>query len=916
MSASTSRKRKNQPVEKPSGPRPSVFDRLGTKANPQQPEPRANFCHHWRNTGNCPFGASCKNAAFHALISPSKRAKGSDKDQHNKEVANRKEVGGRNKKGKGKGDNWAELDEGELERRRVQLQKELDLQNRQEMNKKKPVKKKRSSSSSSTTSTRSSSNTSKNSSVKSSQPLKRRPRNRKRKGKKLGITKQLKEAETKRMRDNPKDVKKRSSSSGRQEQRSRSKLGTGSSSGPRKRKNSSSSDNTSAERKRQQSKSTSHQSKPKGRSPSPDKKKKQPPLSYDKKLSPRRRDQPDGRRSSPSRSNVRKRSASPLAARPRRRTPSPRGKSSKKHDSPPLNRHLPSPERKESRRGQTPPSPHDRHQRVGRGSRRNSPESHRSQQNRDSRNRPQGRSPERRPRAPSREPRELNEKRDYQRQDYNSPVPARGHGRNSPENSGRDRRDEPSRDKNRPKDNDRDKRRDDKSRDRGRGREEELPSLMTIMTQHPPQYSPRRGREEPHEHRSSTRERGRYDRYDDRGEPPAHSDDHQRSSKRPPRRESPSRQRAQKSGRDHDHPEQRDKDWDRRVKGGSSSHRDWDEQKQGRISKGHRRGHSSPSAISPRGKDQENDKKDTVTDTKLDELDDDKNKQDNQLIDEDTVEPPSKRVCHEGDVQDSGGAFERAESDFSDFSDDADDILNADVVEDETVDQMETEEKIDGVLGADAGKEEDEPVEDILDDMDFEEISDGELDAEDIKAGADALSVDWAALLNQTRDVKREESESIINRWDVSNALARIGVPQSLKGSFDLKKLGLEPPTKRSETKIEDNKVRMAFLFDKENKLQDEVPGVHAAIIMKKEEIANILNPKHHRGIDFAYGEQLRKICPFKIEKSTGIGDEEGTSKISANLKQLAHDLLRGTCDLKEVHSRLNEDAETMKVEA
>ncbi|XP_059481563.1 zinc finger CCCH domain-containing protein 13-like isoform X3 [Neocloeon triangulifer] len=898
MSASTSRKRKNQPVEKPSGPRPSVFDRLGTKANPQQPEPRANFCHHWRNTGNCPFGASCKNAAFHALISPSKRAKGSDKDQHNKEVANRKEVGGRNKKGKGKGDNWAELDEGELERRRVQLQKELDLQNRQEMNKKKPVKKqKRSSSSSSTTSTRSSSNTSKNSSVKSSQPLKRRPRNRKRKGKKLGITKQLKEAETKRMRDNPKDVKKRSSSSGRQEQRSRSKLGTGSSSGPRKRKNSSSSDNTSAERKRQQSKSTSHQSKPKGRSPSPDKKKKQPPLSYDKKLSPRRRDQPDGRRSSPSRSNVRKRSASPLAARPRRRTPSPRGKSSKKHDSPPLNRHLPSPERKESRRGQTPPSPHDRHQRVGRGSRRNSPESHRSQQNRDSRNRPQGRSPERRPRAPSREP-------------------PRGHGRNSPENSGRDRRDEPSRDKNRPKDNDRDKRRDDKSRDRGRGREEELPSLMTIMTQHPPQYSPRRGREEPHEHRSSTRERGRYDRYDDRGEPPAHSDDHQRSSKRPPRRESPSRQRAQKSGRDHDHPEQRDKDWDRRVKGGSSSHRDWDEQKQGRISKGHRRGHSSPSAISPRGKDQENDKKDTVTDTKLDELDDDKNKQDNQLIDEDTVEPPSKRVCHEGDVQDSGGAFERAESDFSDFSDDADDILNADVVEDETVDQMETEEKIDGVLGADAGKEEDEPVEDILDDMDFEEISDGELDAEDIKAGADALSVDWAALLNQTRDVKREESESIINRWDVSNALARIGVPQSLKGSFDLKKLGLEPPTKRSETKIEDNKVRMAFLFDKENKLQDEVPGVHAAIIMKKEEIANILNPKHHRGIDFAYGEQLRKICPFKIEKSTGIGDEEGTSKISANLKQLAHDLLRGTCDLKEVHSRLNEDAETMKVEA
>lgn len=41
----------------------------------------------------------------------------------------------------------------------------------------------------------------------------------------------------------------------------------------------------------------------------------------------------------------------------------------------------------------------------------------------------------------------------------------------------------------------------------------------------------------------------------------------------------------------------------------------------------------------------------------------------------------------------------------------------------------------DSAGGADLDKDDEEPVEDMLEDMDFEEISDGELDAEDIKAG-------------------------------------------------------------------------------------------------------------------------------------------------------------------------------------
>lgn len=71
------------------------------------------------------------------------------------------------------------------------------------------------------------------------------------------------------------------------------------------------------------------------------------------------------------------------------------------------------------------------------------------------------------------------------------------------------------------------------------------------------------------------------------------------------KRDSPSRPRTQKMGRDWgDHPEHKDKEWDRRGKGaGSSSHRDWDDQNQTRQRPsgkgGHRRG-PSPNNASPK----------------------------------------------------------------------------------------------------------------------------------------------------------------------------------------------------------------------------------------------------------------------------------------------------------------------------
>jgi hypothetical protein len=43
--------------------RPSVFERLGTKATTSSGTNQSNgdnFCRHWAQNGNCPYGKNCK----------------------------------------------------------------------------------------------------------------------------------------------------------------------------------------------------------------------------------------------------------------------------------------------------------------------------------------------------------------------------------------------------------------------------------------------------------------------------------------------------------------------------------------------------------------------------------------------------------------------------------------------------------------------------------------------------------------------------------------------------------------------------------------------------------------------------------------------------------------------------------------
>lgn len=124
------------PKSKDLANRPSVFERLGTKK--ASAKKTTEHCRQWAQHGNCAYGKSCKFASTHTLISPSKqRAANKDSEQkrsvkddtknrlHSTVVVRRSPDG--------EIDNWDQndleyADTDVLEKRRLQLQRELELQ--------------------------------------------------------------------------------------------------------------------------------------------------------------------------------------------------------------------------------------------------------------------------------------------------------------------------------------------------------------------------------------------------------------------------------------------------------------------------------------------------------------------------------------------------------------------------------------------------------------------------------------------------------------------------------------------------------------------------------------------------------------------------------------------------------------------
>lgn len=146
----------------------SVFERLGTKKS--SAKKTNEHCRQWAQHGTCAYGKSCKFASTHTLVSPSKQraankdteSKRSLKDDSTSRIHSTVVVrSGRSPEGEI--DNWDQndlefADTDVLEKRRQQLQRELEIQLKMDCNKDgRKDKKKPSSSSSSTLSSSSSS---------------------------------------------------------------------------------------------------------------------------------------------------------------------------------------------------------------------------------------------------------------------------------------------------------------------------------------------------------------------------------------------------------------------------------------------------------------------------------------------------------------------------------------------------------------------------------------------------------------------------------------------------------------------------------------------------------------------------------------------------------------------------------------
>ncbi|XP_071635893.1 uncharacterized protein [Temnothorax longispinosus] len=165
------------------------------------------------------------------------------------------------------------------------------------------------------------------------------------------------------------------------------------------------------------------------------------------------------------------------------------------------------------------------------------------------------------------------------------------------------------------------------------------------------------------------------------------------------------------------------------------------------------------------------------------------------------------------------------ESDLSDISDDPDDILN---MEEDTTDmetnKTRTNKKASDAAHRDAQSTVQEPAQlspkepaeeniftskskdnadtvslknmedDNMETMDFEEISDGELE-EDIKTSGkglgDALGVDWESLVKETqaKRIVPSNQDSAENRWQCKAIFYRIGISKKYAGEDFVKKL-------------------------------------------------------------------------------------------------------------------------------
>lgn len=104
------------------------------------------------------------------------------------------------------------------------------------------------------------------------------------------------------------------------------------------------------------------------------------------------------------------------------------------------------------------------------------------------------------------------------------------------------------------------------------------------------------------------------------------------------------------------------------------------------------------------------------------------------------------------------------------------------------VDESETVEKSHSPI---PGSHESALEEDGIDHMDFEEISDEELEEEiKVKGLGDALGVDWASLVAESRPrIKQDKIGSAKKRWESLRVLQRVGLSLEMAGEALIKEI-------------------------------------------------------------------------------------------------------------------------------
>ncbi|KAH9639873.1 hypothetical protein HF086_015724 [Spodoptera exigua] len=170
-----------------------------------------------------------------------------------------------------------------------------------------------------------------------------------------------------------------------------------------------------------------------------------------------------------------------------------------------------------------------------------------------------------------------------------------------------------------------------------------------------------------------------------------------------------------------------------------------------------------------------------------------------------TQAPPTAPPRPEAEVDDKP-----IPDDLSEISDDPDDILNR---EDDTSGAAEEKESQDA--------KDDEDVANL----DFEEISDGELEEERTRAGlGDALGVDWASLV---ADVRRREQTGVSSggardRWRPERVLARLGLSLNMAG-----KDVVQDVLHKNAESLESEKKKQIQSLENDQKDTVEQNGIH-----------------------------------------------------------------------------------------